>query len=51
VRIVKNLQISDEEITKDDIADTVAESFSGISSTRHYSKKIQSHKAHAEVNL
>ena len=31
-----------------DIADTLAESFSEISSNKHYSSKFQSYKAHAE---
>jgi len=46
---VKHLQVSDKEITAvADIADTLAESFSEISSNKHYSSKFQSHKAHAE---
>ena len=46
---VKQLQVSDKEImTVADIADTLAESFSEISSNKHYSSKFQSYKAHAE---
>jgi len=46
---VKHLQIGDKEITTvSDIADTLAESFSEISSNKHYSSKPQSHKARAE---
>jgi len=46
---VKHLQVSDKEITAvADIADTLSESFSEISSNKHYSSKFQSHKAHAE---
>ena len=46
---VKHLQAGDKEITAvADIADTLAESFSEISSNKHYSSKFQSHKAHAE---
>jgi len=46
---VKHLQVDDKEITAvADIADTLAESFSEISSNKHYSSKFQSHKAHAE---
>jgi len=46
---VKHLQVGDKEITAvADIADTLAESFSEISSNKHYSSKFQSHKAHAE---
>ena len=43
------LQVSDKEITTvADIADTLAESFSEISSNKNYSSKFQSRKAHAE---
>ena len=46
---VKHLQVGDKEITAvADIADTLAESFSEISSNKHYSSKFQSYKAHAE---
>ena len=46
---VKHVQVGDKEITAvADIADTLAESFSEISSNKHYSSKFQSHKAHAE---
>ena len=46
---VKHLQVGDKEITAiADIADTLAESFSEISSNKHYSSKFQSHKAHGE---
>ena len=46
---VKHLQVGDKGITAvADIADTLAESFSEISSNKHYSSKFQSHKAHAE---
>jgi len=45
----KYLQVGDKEITTvADVADTLAESFSEISSNKHYSSKFQSHKAHAE---
>jgi len=44
-----HLQVGDKEITAvADIADTLVESFSEISSNKHYSSKFQSHKAHAE---
>jgi len=46
---VKHLQVGDKEITAvADIADTMAESFSEISSNKHYSSKFQSHKANTE---
>jgi len=46
---VKHLQVSDKEITAvTDIADTLAESFSEISSNKYISSKYQSHKAHAK---
>jgi len=46
---VKHLQVGDQEITPvANIADTLAESFSEISSNKHYSSKFQSHKANAE---
>jgi len=46
---VKHLQIGDKEITAvTDIADTLAEWFSEISSSKHYSSELQSHKARAE---
>ena len=46
---VKHLQVSDKEITAvADIADTLADSFSEISSNKHYSPKFQLHKAQAE---
>ena len=46
---VKHLQVGDKEITAvAHIAYTLAESFSEISSNKHYSSKFQSHKAHAE---
>ena len=46
---IKHLQVGDEEIsTIADIADTLAETFSDTSSTKHYSHKFQQHKAHAE---
>jgi len=46
---VKHLQVGDKEITVvADIEDTLAESFSEISSNKHYSSKFQSRKAHAE---
>jgi len=46
---VKHLQVGDKEITAvADIADTLAESFSEISSDKHCSSKFQSHKANAE---
>ena len=49
---VKHLQVRDKEITAvADIADTLAESFSEISSNKHYSSKFQSHKAHAERQI
>ena len=46
---VKHLQVGDKEVTTDaDIADTLAESFSEISSNKHYSSRFQSYQAHAE---
>jgi len=46
---VKHLQVGNREITAvADITDTLVESFSKISSNKHYSSKFQSHKAHAE---
>jgi len=46
---VIHLQVGDKEITSvADIADTLAESFSEISSHKHYSSKFLSHKAHGE---
>jgi len=46
---VKQLQTGDKEITSvTDIADTLAETFSKISSTSHYGETFQLHKAHAE---
>jgi len=46
---VKHLQVGDKEIRAvADIADTLAESFTKISSNKHYSSKFQAHKAHAE---
>ena len=46
---VKHLQVGDKEITAvADIADTLAESFSEISSNKHYASKFQSHKANTE---
>jgi len=46
---VKQLQTNDKEITPvTDIADTLAETISEISSTSHYSKTFQLHKACAE---
>jgi len=46
---IKHLQVGDKEVTTvADIADTLAESFSEISSNKHYSSKFQSHQAHAE---
>jgi len=46
---VKHLQVGDNEITTvADIADTLAESFSEMSSNKHYSSTFQSHKVHAE---
>jgi len=46
---IKHLQVGDKEVTTvADIADTVAESFSEISSNKHYSSKFQSHQAYAE---
>jgi len=46
---VKHLQVGDKEITAvADIVDTLAESFSDISSNKHYSLKFQLHIAHAE---
>ena len=46
---IKHLQVGDKEITAvADIADTLAESFSEISSNEHYSSKFQSHKTNAE---
>jgi len=46
---IKHLQEGDEEITTaSDIADALAESFSGISSTINYTTKFQTFKAHAE---
>jgi len=45
----KQLQTDDKEITSvTDIADTLAETFSEISSTSHYSETFQLHKARAE---
>jgi len=46
---IKHLQVSDKEVTTvADIADTLAESFSEISSNKHYSLKFQPHQAYAE---
>jgi len=46
---IKHMQVSDEEITTvDDIADILADSFSGISSTTCYTTQFQSHKARTE---
>jgi len=46
---IKHLQVGDKEVTTvTDIADTLAESFSEISSNKHYSSKFQSHQAYAE---
>jgi len=46
---VKHPQVGDKEITAvADIADTLAESFSEISSNKHCSSEKLSHKAHAE---
>ena len=46
---VKQLQVGDKEIAAvADIADTLAESFSEISSNKHYSSKFLSYKAHGE---
>ena len=46
---IKHLQVGDKEVTTvADIADTVAESFSEISSNKHYSSKFQSHQVCAE---
>ena len=46
---VKQLQTGDKEITSvTDIADTLAETFSKISSTSHYGETFQLHKATAE---
>ena len=49
---VKHLQVGDKEIAAvADIADTLAESFSEISSNKHYSSKFQSHKKMLNVKL
>jgi len=46
---VKHLQVGNKQITTvADIADTLAESFSKMSSNSHYSTKFLSHKGHAE---
>jgi len=46
---IKHLQVGDKEvITVADIADTLAELFSEISSNKHYSSKFQSHEAYVE---
>jgi len=46
---VKQLPTDDKEITSvTDIADTLAETFTEISSTFHYSETFQLHKARAE---
>ena len=46
---IKHLQVGEKEVTTvTEIADTLAESFSEISSNSHYSAKFQSHKAYAE---
>jgi len=46
---VKHVHVGDKEITTvADIADTLAESLSEISSNKHYSAKFQSHKAHVD---
>jgi len=46
---IKHLQVGDKEATTvADIANTLAESFSEISSNKHYSSKFQSHQAYAE---
>jgi len=46
---VKHLQVGNKEITTvADIADTLAESFSEVSSNSHYSTKFLSHKANAK---
>jgi len=46
---VKQLQTDDKEITPvTDIVDTLADTFSEISSTSHYSKTFQLHKARVE---
>ena len=46
---VKQLQTDDKEITPvTDIADTLADTFSEISSTSHYSKTFQLHKPRVE---
>ena len=46
---IKHLQVGDEEIsTVADIADTLAETLSDTSLTKHYCHKFQQHKAHAE---
>ena len=42
---MKHLQDGDKEVTSlADIADTLAENFSEVSSSRHYNAKFQSHK-------
>ena len=41
----KHLQVGDKEVTTvSDIADTLVESFSKLSSNKHYSSKFQSHE-------
>jgi len=46
---VKHLQVGNKQITTvADIADTLAESFSKMSSNSHYSTKFLSYKGHAE---
>jgi len=46
---VKHLQVGNKQITTvADIADTLAGSFSKMSSNSHYSTKFLSHKGHAE---
>jgi len=47
--VVKHLQDGDKEVTSlADIADTLAENFSEVSSSRHYNAKVQSHKERTE---
>ena len=48
---MKHLQDGDKEVTSlADIADTLAENFSEVSSSRHYNAKFQSHKERTECH-
>ena len=48
---MKHLQDGDKEVTSlSDIADTLAENFSEVSSSPHYNAKFQSHKERTECH-